>query len=188
MRRPAVFVENISEVDVFAGGRMGGLTAKELKALTGRSVPAIRNACERAGVPLRDGLYDREAALAAIESEIDPARVAGHGSRGLGDARETEVSSYATARARAEAARAEKLELEVLQTRGALVEREAVTEAGRNLVFRVREDLLALGQRVAPKIIGMTDEATIAKTINEQVRLLLGAMAEAARFEREVLA
>ena len=155
------------------------VSAKQLKAQTGLSVPTIRAACERAGVPAVAGNYDHDAALAAIRAEVDPARTAGHAVSGLGNVSPTApVSAYASARARSEEARAAKLELDAALRSGRLVEREAVTAALVEIVVKVRTALLGIGTRAAPVVIGKTDMLEIADAINDAARDVLGELAD----------
>ena len=164
---------------------MPNVSVKQLKIDTGLSVPTIRDACRRAGVPSIAGHFDRDAALAAVRSQVDPARVAGHAVAGLGNV--PVVNSYADARARSETARAEKLELETSVRRGELVERAVVQATGVDFIVRVRTALLSVGSRAAPQVIGKTDHLTIADIINVTVREVLGELATHDQFNEHVL-
>jgi hypothetical protein len=163
------------------------VSAKFLKAETNLSVPTIRSACALVRVPMQGDLYDRDAALAAIKAEVDPARVAGHAASGLGNQAVSTVSTLASARARAEDARAHKLETENARADGRLVEREAVIAAGCDLIARVRGALLSVGQRAAPVVSGMTDHRKIADAINLAVREVLGELSDHDAFNEAVL-
>ena len=155
------------------------VSVKQLKAETRLSVPTIKAACERAGVPNVAGAFDHDAALAAIRAEVDPARTAGHAVSGLGDLTPTApVSAYASARARSEEARASKLELDAALRTGRLVERESVTLALTEIVVRVRTALLGIGTRAAPIVIGKTDMLEIADAINAAARDVLEELAD----------
>ena len=155
------------------------VSAKQLKALCGLSIPTIRAACDRAGVAAVAGNFDQDAALAAIAAEVDPARTAGHALSGLGDVSPTAtVSAYASARARSEEARASKLELDAAIRTGRLVEREAVTAALVEVVVKVRTALLGIGSRAAPIVSGKTDLLEIADAINACAREVLGELAD----------
>ena len=165
------------------------VSVKQLKAETGLSIPTIRAACERAGVPTVAGAYDHDAALAAIRAEVDPARTAGHALGGLGDLTPTApVSAYASARARSEEARASKLELDASLRIGRLVEREAVTAALVEIVVKVRTALLGIGSRAAPLVMGRSDMLEIAEIINGAAREVLGELADDQTLNDAVLA
>ena len=155
------------------------VSAKQLKVETGLSVPTIRSACERAAVPSHAGNFDHDAALAAIRDNVDPARTAGHALGGAGDlSPSAPVSAYASARARSEEARAQKLELDAAIRSGRLVERESVTLALVEIVVKVRTALLGIGSRAAPLVIGRTDMLEIAEIINGAARDVLGELSD----------
>ena len=165
------------------------VSAKQLKAETRLSVPTIKSACERAGVPAVAGNYDHDAALAAIRNEVDPARTAGHALGGLCDLTPTApVTAYASARARSEEARASKLELDASLRIGRLVEREAVTAALVEIVVKVRTALLGIGSRAAPLVMGRSDMLEIAEIINGAAREVLGELADDQTLNDAVLA
>jgi hypothetical protein len=154
---------------------MSLVSAKQLKAETHLSTPTIRAACLRAGVRMEAGLFDHQAALAAIRSEVDPARVAGHAASGLGDQPHgSAITTLADSRAYGERMRARKIEIEVLQAEGKLVDRDEVIATGRDFIVRVKSALLNLGTRAAPHVVNNSDIADIARKINEQVRSILG--------------
>jgi phage terminase Nu1 subunit (DNA packaging protein) len=164
------------------------VSAKAVKVITGVSVETVRAACERAGVVIHPGrLYEQDAAVAAVASHADPARIAGHAASGLGNAQSAEISTLASARARAEEARAKKLETENARTEGLLVERAAVVAAGCDLIARVRGALLSVGQRAAPVVSGLTDHLVIADAINASVREVLGELSDHDLFNDAVL-
>ena len=181
---PVIFIQKPNEIDVFR--QMASATIrifvvpnvslKRLKTETGLSIPTLRDACRRAGVPEDAGCYDRDLALAAVRAQVDPARVAGHAVSGLGNV--PIANTYADARARSETARAEKLELETLVRRGELVERAAVTASCTEIVVRVRTALLGIGTRAAPLVLGKTDLLETINTINAAARQVLGELAD----------
>lgn len=166
---------------------MSLVSAKQLKTETGLSVPTIRDACLRSGVAETDGFYDRDAAIAAVKGNVDPSRVSGHAASGLGGQSGSAISALAISRARAEEARARKLETENARIDGTLVERAAVIAAGCDLIARVRGALLSVGQRAAPVVSGLTDHLTIADAINAAVREVLGELADHDAFNLAVL-
>ena len=164
------------------------VSAKTIKQITNVSVPTVRHACERAGVVIHPGhLYERDEAVAAVASHADPARIAGHGASGLGNAQSAEISTLASARARAEEARARKLETENARTEGLLVERAAVVAAGCDLIVRVRGALLSVGQRAAPVVSGLVDHQAIADAINAAIREVLAELSDHDLFNEAVL-
>ena len=155
---------------------MSLVSVKQLKVETGLSIPTIRDACRRANVACNAGHFDRDAALAAVRSQVDPARVAGHAVSGLGNV--AVPNTYADARARSETARAEKLELETSVRKGELVERQAVTDSITEIVVRVRTAILGIGTRAAPLVLGDTDMLSVITKINHAAREVCAELAD----------
>jgi hypothetical protein len=157
------------------GKSMSLVSAKQLKAETNLSIPTIRAACLRAGVAVIDGLFDHDSAIAATQTRVDPSRVAGHAANGHGDQpHSSAITTLADSRAYGERMRARKIEIEVLQAEGRLVERAEVIATGRDLIVKVKSALLNLGTRAAPQVVGNDDIADIARKINDHVRAVLG--------------
>ncbi|QDM28400.1 hypothetical protein FNL56_21505 [Tardiphaga sp. vice304] len=154
----------------------------------GISPNTVKAAAVAADLPHGRGGFNEDNLRAAVEDFADPARIAGHAaSSGKTTLATTSTNTLANARARAEEARADKLELEHRVRVGELVEREAVTNVATDLIAAVRTSLLSLGYRIAPLITGSTDPQAIAGIINEQIRTALRELADPDRFLDEVL-
>lgn len=171
------------------------VTTKSLKSKTGLSLPTIRAAIKAAGIAAdTTGNYDEAAALAAIKAQVDPARTAGHAVGGKGEVAEASgnatrgsLNTYADARAVSERYRAEKLSLEVRRSSGGLVERAAVERAGVMLFTQVRVALMAVGSKVAPKLIGVTEALDVQRVVEDGIREALTVLANEQAAIAEIL-
>ena len=160
----------------------------EMAGVSDKTVRACADAAGIIGARGRNGGYPVEETLRAVEDHGAPARIAGHQSNGRGQgAAGTAAQTLADARARAEIARAGKIELELEIRRGELVERASVEAAGRSLVADARTALLSVGLRLAPRLAGLSDENQINAIITNEVRVVLGALSDEAAFIAEVL-
>lgn len=139
----------------------------------------VRRALERAALKAGRGGYDFDAAVAAVNANADPARVAGHAvTRDNGAA----SSPMMEARVHFETLKAKRLEIENAKAEGQLVSREAVTATGVHIITTARTALLTLGYRAAEKVAGKTDVREIARLIDAEVRDVLGALADETKF------
>lgn len=170
------------------------VTILDLKQETGLTAPAIRSAIAAAGVALhppadgeRGGRYDHDAAIAAIKGNVSFGHVAEHAASGRGVVTDASFNSLAGARSRVEMAKAERMELENDVRTGKLVDREAVTATGVELIVRVRTALLSVGTRAAAQVVGKSDHLAVAEIINATVREVLGELATHDQFNEHVL-
>ena len=181
------FLNNRFVFDIRSSFMNGRASIQAIADAAGVDHHTARRAIALAQLKHGRGGFDLSDALQAIADHADPARIAGHASVGRGEGAGAATSTLAEARARAEQARADKLELEVQIRRGALVERDAVTATAVDLTARVRTAMLSIGFRLAPKLNGLTDDASIARAINEEIRATLRELADADHFASEVL-
>jgi hypothetical protein len=171
------------------------VSTKAIKQNTGLSLPTIRKALKAAGVGANSaGKYDEGAALAAIASQVDPARTAGHAVGGKGEVAEAtgpaaraSLNTYADARARSEEMRAQKLELEVRRRSSELVERAAVTRAGVSLFTQTRIALMAVPSKVASKLLNIADALEAQHIVEDAIRDALTVFADEQKAIAEVL-
>lgn len=170
-------------------------STQTLKQRTGLSLPTIRKALKAAGVHADSaGSFDEATALAAIAANVDPARTAGHAVGGKGDVAEASgagtrgaLSTLADAKTRSEIARADKLEIENRRRAGELVERAAVERAGIALFAQTRIALMAVGSKIAPKLLNIADALTAQRLVEDAIRAALEALADEHAAMAEVL-
>lgn len=154
----------------------------------GISTNTVKAAAAAANLQHGRGGFNEDDLREAVETYVDPARVAGHAAvAGKIIAATAATSTLANARARAEEARADKLELEHRVRVGELVEREAVANVATDLIAAVRTSLLSIGYRIAPLTMGITETKAVADIINDQIRTALRELADPDRFLAEVL-
>lgn len=123
----------------------------------------------------RDGKIDVEAADAAWEAKSRP-RADGQ-SAGSGD---VEESDYGLHHARKEKALADKIEMEVRQRQGELVERAAVEAAWVTLGVLIRDRLGALPTRLASRCAVESDEHKVMLILRHEVESLLNELGDEA--------
>jgi hypothetical protein len=85
-------------------------------------------------------------------------------------------------KAESERMRARKLRLEVESKEGNLVDRELVGKTGLHLVVAARTAFLSLGAKVAPRLVGLTDQRQIARIIEDEARISLGELTDVETF------
>jgi len=112
-----------------------------------------------------------------VRAIADPARVNGHKAT-----RVTSNPDLRDARTRHEDLKARKLELETGQLEGRLIDREAVTATGLHIITTARTALLSLGHRIAEKVANKSDIKEIARIVENEVRDVLGALADEKTF------
>ena len=152
------------------------------------SVNTVKAAAISANLANGRGGFDETELRKTVEDYADPARIAGHAaSSGKKTSATDATSTLATARARAEEARANKLELEIDVRRGQLVEREAVENTLLDVIARARTQLLNIGHRCASKLVNMGDETEIARIVNAEARLALSELSDVNRLTEEAL-
>ena len=135
----------------------------------------VRNSLGTAGADVDSITLEEGAEI--VRSFVDPARVNGHQAT-----RVTTNPGLRDARTRHEELKARKLELETGQLEGRLVDRHAVMETGVHIIASVRTSLLALGHRLSSKLAGKTDTKEIARIVEDEVRDVLGALADPEAF------
>lgn len=158
-------------------------TIQQIADATGVNRTTVKRALNAAGLKAGRGGFDFDAAVQVVRDNADPARIAGHAANGRGEGGNSDATStLAEARARAENLRARKLEIETAKAEGRLIDREAVTATGTHLIASARTALLALGYRLAEKVANKSDVREIARIIEQEVRDVLGVLADESRF------
>jgi len=153
------------------------LTVRDWAATLSMSRQAGYLAVSRCKIPVVDGLVDAEAATALYRANTrararnrPPASEAS-----AADSGDAEASGYSEHRARRERAEADLRELELAERRGGLVDIAAVrAELGMRLAQR-REQLLQLPARLAPLMVGDTDQARLQTLLDGELRQVLAA-------------
>lgn len=140
---------------------MAMLSIRGYARARGCSQTAVQKAIRAGRIALTEGKIDSEAADRAWARNTDPAQqrgtlVAPAGREGA-DGAVPGTLTYASARARREAALAEMAEIELQRQRGELVQTKAVCERIRALARGARDMLLALPDRLAPRLAGESD-------------------------------
>jgi predicted transcriptional regulator len=153
---------------------------QEIAEECGVNHKTVRNALAKAGLIAGRGGYDFAEAVAAVNAIADPARVNGHAATRVSE--NGGGGKMLDARTRHEELKARKLEIENARLEGDLISREAVTATGTHIITTTRTALLTLGNRVAEKVAGKTDVREIARTVDSEVRDVLGALADEIKF------
>jgi hypothetical protein len=135
----------------------------------------VRNSLNTAGADIESITLEKGAEI--VRAIVDPARVNGHQAT-----RVTTNPDLRDARTRHESLKARKLELETGQLEGRLVDRDAVMETGMHIIASVRTSLLALGHRLSSKLAGKTDTKEIARIVEDDIRDVLGVLADSEAF------
>lgn len=158
---------------------MALITQAEFSRQIGVSKPYIHKLVKKGIIRLRDGKVDTEQAQAAMKANADPANVlredsppevipaAGSaGSAGGG-------VDFITARTMREAFRAKLAKLEYEEKSGKLTDAARV----RNDAFKagriIRDELLAISDRLADVLAAEDDPATVRKVIFDELELVL---------------
>jgi len=163
------------------------------KGLPGASRKSVYAALKKGWITRgRDKLIDVEKADAAWAARSRPradgqsagGKVAAEAfaaglSYGSGGEEVTE-DQYGLHRARREAAAAEKLELANAKTRGELVERAVVESAWASLGVTIRERLMALPGRLAPRLTYLDDEHQVGLELRREIEEVLNELADSA--------
>lgn len=142
-----------------------------------------------AGVPrASDKTFPYKQAVAAIKLRTDePSTLRErYDARGIGDdaARRELIES----KREAEQERTRRLRLQNEKLAGNLISRDDVEDTGRDLIVRARTALLAIGQKVAPRLVNEPSAATIAHEIDQEIRAALQQLADPEAFLAELLA
>lgn len=136
---------------------------------------SVRNALALASIPQDLGGRSVEEVADIVKAIVDPARVSGHAATRVG---KDSSGALSDARTQFERLKARRLEIENAKAEGKLIDREAVTETGAHIIASARTALLSLGYRLAGKVAGKTDLGEIAKLIENEVRTVLGKIAD----------
>ncbi len=157
------------------------LTVRDLKSRTGLDPKTIRKHLREAGVqePM-SGHFEAAAALRVLEARVDPQRRSEHLAAGRGNAAGSErpIGALAAAKAETEQLKADKMRLDVRKRQGELVERAAVIRELTSVVAQSRVALMALGSKLAPKLIGLTDALEAQRIVDDAIRGQLNALAD----------
>jgi hypothetical protein len=132
--------------------------------------------------------YSEADALEVLQAAVDQSRAVGNHLAGRGsDASAINLNSVAAARARAEQARADKIELELDERRKNLISKSAVIDAASAFALHVRNGLLAVGDKAAAQCVGKSADQ-IAATINGFINEALSDLSDVdAYIMREVI-
>lgn len=157
---------------------MKGLIRRVADA-TGVDQATVRRALAAAELDPKEVSF--EEAVKVAQSIADPDRVIGHAAHGRGEGGGNS-SAYADAKAQTELYRAEKFRLQNEKLAGRLIDRQDVTDTGIRILADVRTAFLALGPRVADRLVGKTDAREIARAIEAEARIVLGELADDEKF------
>jgi hypothetical protein len=158
-------------------------TIQKIAEETGVNQATVRRALAAAGLTAGRGGYDFAQAVDIVSALADTARVVGHAANGRGEGGSTAAASaLAEAKVRRESLQARRLEIENAKAEGRLIDREAVTATGAHIIATARTALLSLGYRVAEKVAGKADVREIARIVDDEVRAVLGVLADETAF------
>lgn len=141
----------------------------------------VRRALDAADMTEAECEIDFEEALRIVRNWADTDRVIGHAANDRGDGGNRTNSAYSDAKAQSELHRARKLELQNAKLEGSLVDRQAATDTGVQVLAEVRTAFLSLSIRIASKLIGKS-EREITAVIDAEVRDILSGLADDAKF------
>lgn len=150
---------------------LGGLTQAAYARRRGVSREAVRRAVQAGRIPtLKSGRINAKKADEALLANTDPARAARAGLRARRPARASAAAEggqpkYAESRARREHYLANLAQLEFEEKQQQLLPADAVRQSAFNAARRVREQLLAVPDRLARAVTGMTDQAAVRQLI-----------------------
>jgi hypothetical protein len=179
------------------------VSQREYARLKGVSHTAVAKAVRKGKIALVDGKVDTEAAAAQWEGSRDarqPSKMSGEVSEGsnlalplvAGDdpeARGPAEGTLAHAQYRREVARAAKAEIELQVQQGKLVERADIELKWAALVISVRDRLLLIGDKLAPRLASSSDALECRAMVDRAIREALAALSvEPAEEQREAAA
>lgn len=153
---------------------------QDIADATGVDQATVRRAMGAVGLTPGRGGYVFDEAVKIVEAIADKDRVMA--SDAAGSTGRARLSPYAEAKTQSELHRARKLQIENEVAEAKLVDRQAVHDTGVNLVTEVRTALLAVGNRVAEKLVGLSDTTQIAAIVEAGIRDVLAALADEAAF------
>jgi hypothetical protein len=145
---------------------------------------SVRRALKDAGEDIANPNFEK--AVQIVRAVADSARISGHAANGRGEGGDESRNPFVEAKARAELARARKIELQVARDEGKLIDREAVAGTGEAIIAHARAAILSLGHRVAPQLIGKTDIREIATIIEGEARIVLKGIADPDAFLAQI--
>lgn len=167
----------------------GLATLRQLATETGLDARTVGRILRDAGLVEHPGRrFDRAAARAAVEAGQTVDLEIGHAIGGRGNVGSPAISTLSRAKARSEAARADKLELDVKRRAGELLPRKAVEEAARDIIRQAQQHFLAIGQRAAPRLVGHSDPRRIAEILDDEARGALAKLADLDRLAEDITA
>lgn len=139
--------------------------ARRLKVSRARVTVYVRR-----GLPvLQNGKLDEQAAFSWVRSSVAP----------RGNSNSTAGARLVAIRCRRETAAAEREELELKLRRGQLLERAGVERAWSRLILEARTRLLAIPDRVAPKIPALSgDVAAVRQFVRCEIHEALAELAQ----------
>ncbi|MBS0364915.1 MAG: hypothetical protein JSR67_03715 [Proteobacteria bacterium] len=145
--------------------KQSGLSLKAYARRRGVTPKAVRKHRDSGRIPVgEDGKFDPKAADAAWQENVrQPV-----GGRGRGQARRSATLSDSIARK--ERALADLRELELQQKSAELVEISAVRRSVLAAVGGARDMLLGLADRLAPVLVGRTDEREVHDLLTDEMR------------------
>ena len=164
-------------------------TLRQLATETGLDARTIGRIVRDAGLVEHPGKrFDRVEAMRAVEAGQNVDLVAGHAVGGRGNVASAAISTLSRAKARSEAARADKLELDVKRRSGELLPRKAVEEAAADIIRRAQQHFMGLGPRVAPRLIAQSDPRRVAEILDDEARATLAQLADLGRLADDITA
>jgi hypothetical protein len=161
-------------------GRPKGIVRK-IADETGLDQATVRRALAASDMSEQDCEANFGKATENVRALVDSDRVLGHSASGRGEGGGNSTA-YADAKAQTELYRAEKFRLQNEKLAGRLIDRQDVTDTGIRILANVRTAFLALGLRVADRLVGKTDAREIARAIEAEARTVLGELANDEKF------
>jgi hypothetical protein len=165
------------------------VSTKQLAELTGLDARTCRTHALGAGLHEYAGRrFEREAALAAIKTGIDPRVMLGNTVAARGNVVLPGAAKLAEQKAREVAARADKMERQNAVADKTLISRVAVEVAVADIIARARTHFLGLGPRVAARLAAMDDEQAVRRLLDDEARTTLRELAKLTDIHAEILA
>lgn len=172
----------------------GLITQAEYARRRGCSREAVRRAVEQGRITawgakklvhpvLADSQWQENSRARAGSTPATAGAAAAGGSSGAppaAPASEEKDDGYSAFRARREAADAELKEMELAQRRGELVSVSEIRAKLGERLGQVREQLLQLPARLAPLMVGETDQARLQTLLDDELRAALARLTEGA--------
>lgn len=162
------------------------VTVTRLGETFGLSHRQVRSYLAEAQVPMDSkGRYERIRAEHILRLRKDDSRSVDRAANGQSNTlttaqaqRAESLAEIADAKQVTEIERARRLKLQNDRLEGELIPRAIVAETGKSFVVKARTALLAVADKVAPRIIGLEDVPAIAAAIQQEIQTALGALAD----------